>query len=187
MTLPVLARSMAIAAFVAALAGPAVAQDYAYSDLDLDACEVLRTYEEGGGVDLRCDGYGGFDVFVSEGDARMDVDFGQPNETFQTFSAFNSVGTKVEWFADVNGVQAAILRFLIDVDGRSAQALVVSKVGIPDAPGCVIGVVNAAAEQANGVARGLAAMAPAFDCDSDPIAVLAGKNTLVGDFSGAMQ
>jgi hypothetical protein len=126
-------------------------------------------------------------VFVSEGDARTDVDFGVRNDEFQTFSAFNGVGTTVEWMSGENGIEAAALRFLIDVDGRSAEALVVSKVGTEDAPGCVIGVVNAASDQANGVARGIGAMASAFDCDNDRIIVLPGANALVGDFSGARQ
>lgn len=168
----------------AAAAGPAWAQS-TYTTLDLEACEVLRVYEEVGGADLRCDGHGGFDVFVSEGDARMDVDFGVRNKAFQTFSAFNNVGKTIEWLDDEDGVQAAVIRFLIDVDGRKAEALVVSKVGIPDAPGCVVAVVDAAAEQANGTARGLGAMARFFDCDNDGIVIVPGARALVADFSGA--
>ena len=45
----------------AAAASPAWAQS-SYTTLDLEACEVLKVYEEGGGADLRCDGHGGFDV-----------------------------------------------------------------------------------------------------------------------------
>lgn len=170
----------------AAAAGPAWAQS-SYTTLDLEACEVLKVYEEGGGADLRCDGQGGFDVFVSEGDARMDVDFGVRNEAFETFSAFNNIGKTIEWMEDQDGLQAAIIRFLIDVDGRKAEALVVSKVGTPDAPGCVVAVVDAAAEQANGTARGLGAMAKFFDCDSDRIVIVPGARALVADFSGANQ
>ncbi len=180
-------RALATAALVAAAMGPAWAEDYAYTELDLDQCEVLRSYEEGGGVDLRCPGLDGLDVFVSDGDARMDVDFGVPNDQFETFSAFNGVGGTVEWMSGDTGIEAAALRFLIDVDGRSAEALVVSKVGTAEAPGCVIGVVNAASDQANGVARGIGAMAPNFDCASDRIIVLPGASDLVGDFSGARQ
>lgn len=170
----------------AAAAGPAWAQS-TYTTLDLDACKVLKVYEEGGGADLRCDGHGLFDVFVSEGDARMDVDFGVRNEAFQTFSAFNNLGKTIEWLDDEDGVQAAVIRFLIDADGRKAEALVVSKVGTPDAPGCVVAVVDAAAEQANGTARGLGAMAKFFDCDSDRIVIVPGARALVADFSGANQ
>ncbi|KQV09692.1 hypothetical protein [Devosia sp. Root105] len=173
-------------AVVALAAGSASAQS-SYTPLDLDACEVLKVYEEAGGADLRCPGHGGFDVFVSEGDARMDVDFGVRNEAFETFSAFNSVGKTVEWLEDEDGVQAAVLRFLIDVDGRSAEALVVSKVGLREAPGCVVAIVDAAAEQANGTARGLGAMAKFFDCDSDGVMIVPGARGLVADFSGANQ
>jgi len=167
-------------------AGPAAAQS-SYTTLDLDACETLRVYEETGGGEFRCAGYGGFDVFVSDGDARMDVDFGAPNDRFQTFSAFNGVGQTIEWIEDVDGVQAALIRFLIDVDGRSAEALVVSKVGLPGDPGCVVGIVDAAADQANGVARGLGNMAKLFDCSADDIIIVPGARPLVADFSGANQ
>lgn len=171
---------------VAFTAAPVWAQS-SYTPLDLDDCEVLKVYEEAGGTDLRCDGQGGSDVFVSEGDARMDVDFGVRNEAFETFSAFNRVGKTVEWLEDEGGVQAAVLRFLIDIDGRSAEALVVSKVGLRNAPGCVVAIVDAAAEQANGTARGLGAMAKFFDCDSDRVVIVPGARGLVANFSGANQ
>jgi len=181
-------RRPSVPAAVAVLAvGTAAAQDYHYTPLDLVSCDVVKRYEMGLGVDLRCDGFGGLDVFVSEGDARMDVDFGSRNEDFQTFSAFNGVGGTVEWMRGDNGIEAATVRYLIDVDGRKAEALVVSKVGTDAAPGCVMGVVNAASDQANGVARGIGAMAPSFDCSTDQIVVLPGASDLVADFSGARQ
>lgn len=180
-------RALSMAAAVAMLAaGPAMAQS-SYTTLDLDDCETLRVYEETGGGVFRCDGYGGFDVYVSDGDARMDIDFGVPNDRFQTFTAFNGVGDTIEWLEDVDGVQAAIIRFLIDVDGRSAQALVVSKVGVRDDPGCVVAIVDAAADQANGVARGLGNMAKLFDCSDDDIIIVPGARPPVAEFSGANQ
>ena len=77
---------------------------------------------------------------------------------------------------------------LIDVDGRSAEALVVSRVGTPSAPGCVVGIVDGAAEQANGHrARFGGPMARFFDCSRDAVVVLSGDNALVAGFSGANQ
>lgn len=184
--MPLRPAHLLVAALVSGAAAPVCAAGFYHTPLDLEACEVTRTYE-GGGADLRCPGYGGFDVFVSEGDARTDVDFGLRNDDFQTFSAFNGVGRTVEWLETENGVEAATIRFLIDVDGRSAQALVVSRVGVPGAPGCVVGIVDAAAEQANGVARGLAALASQFDCAADRIVIVPGARDLVQDFSGARQ
>ena len=172
---------LALAASIAA--GPALAQ-FSYTTIDYDDCETLETYEDGG-VALRCEGYGGFDVYPSDGDARMEVDYGVRNEDFETFSAFNSAGETVEWFEDIDGVQAATLRFFIDVDDRKAQALVVSKVGVPDTPGCVVGVVDAALEQANGVARGIASVAKYFDCDRDAVVIVPGASELVLGFNGA--
>lgn len=174
-------------AMIAAFAVPAgmVQAESVYTDLDLDACDVIETYE-GGGADLRCDGLDGWDVLVHEGDARTDVDYGYANDNFETFSAFNGPGTKVEWMLDESGAPyATALRFLIDVDGRKAQALVVSKPGNSEEPGCVVGVVDAAADQANGVARGLGAMAPLFDCQNDPVVIVPGASELVAQFNGA--
>jgi hypothetical protein len=165
-------------------AGPGFAQSD-YTRLDFDSCEVIATYEEAGGIDLKCPGYGGFAVYVSEGDARMDVDYGAPSGAFETFFAFNAVGETIEWFYDINGVQAAALRFFIDVDGRNAQALVVSKVGLPGDPGCVVGIVDAALEQANGMARGIGLMAPLFDCAVDRVVIAPGASELVAGFGGA--
>lgn len=174
----------AIAVALIAVAGPALAAS-AYTDLDTDDCEILETYEDGG-VELRCDGYGGFDVFVSDGDARMEVDYGVRNDSFETFSAFNGVGERIEWMLDDEGAPyATALRFLIDVDGRKAQALVVSTIGTRGEPGCVVGVVDAAADQANGIARGLGAMASLFDCSSDQDVIVPGAAELVAGFNGA--
>ena len=180
-----LARLAMIIAF-AAVATAARAES-AYTTLDLNACEVLKVYEESGGVELRCDGYGGIDVFVSEGDARMEVDYGSRNENFESFGAFNGVGETVEWMLDDDGVPyAAALRFHLDNDGTlGAQALVVARIGSTDAPGCVVGVVDAATEQANGIARGLGALAPIFDCASDKAVIVPGASELVLTFSGA--
>jgi hypothetical protein len=169
-----------------ALCSPASAESF-YTKLDLDACTVLSMDEEVGGVELLCPGYGGFDVYVSDFDARMSVDYGVTNDRFETFAAFNSVGETIEWLTDDNGVQATVLRFFIDVDGRKAQALVASKVGYRGEPGCVIGVVDAAMEQANGIARGLAAMSQVFDCTTDRVVIVPGASELVAQFSGASQ
>lgn len=178
-----LARLTLIVAFAVL---PSLAQaESVYTDLDLDACDVIETYE-GGGADLRCDGLEGWDVLVHDGDARTDVDYGYTNDNFETFSAFNGPGKKIEWMLGESGEPyAAALRFLIDVDGRKAQALVVSKPGNSEVPGCVVGVVDAAADQANGVARGLGAFAPSFDCSSDPVVIVPGASELVSQFNGA--
>src|SRR6478672_795604 len=123
-----IASALLTLAAVAALSGGAQAASV-YSKIVDAECKVLKTYEDGG-ADLRCPGHDGLDVFVSEGDARLDVDFGAKNDSFETFSAFNNIGDTVEWLTNADGVaEAAIIRYLISVDGREAQALVISRVG----------------------------------------------------------
>jgi len=171
----------------AALVGGGAQAASTYTKIDDASCEILETYEDGG-ADMRCPGLPGLDVYISEGDARVDVDFGFRGETFETFSAFNDVGDTVEWLSDGNGVpQAAIIRYFITVDGRDAQALVVSRINTESQDGCVIGVVDARLEQANGMARGIGAMASTFDCSIDPVVIAPGASELVLGFNGANQ
>lgn len=178
-----IASALLTLAAVAALSGGAEAASV-YSKIVDAECTVLKTYEDGG-ADLRCPGHDGLDVFVSEGDARLDVDFGAKNDSFETFSAFNTIGDTVEWLTNADGVaEAAIIRYLISVDGREAQALVISRVGSESEPGCVVGVVDAALDQANGMARGIGAMAPLFDCSADRVVIAPGAGELVAGFTG---
>ena len=178
-----IASALLTLAAVAAPGGGAPAASV-YSKIGDGDCTGRKTYEDGG-ADLRCPGHDGLDVFVSEGDARLDVDFGVKSDSFETFSAFNTIGDTVEWLTNADGVaEAAIIRYLISVDGREAQALVISRVGSESEPGCVVGVVDAALEQANGMARGIGAMAPLFDCSADRVVIAPGAGELVAGFSG---
>ncbi len=52
--------------------------------------------EESGGVELRCLGFAGIPLYVTEGDLRMDVDVGMPNGAWTSLGPFNSLGATVE-------------------------------------------------------------------------------------------
>jgi len=168
---PIVAAGMLAAGLAAA---PALAAESAYTDLDTDNCTVLKRYEEGGGIKLECAGYKDIPVYVNDGDARMDVDYGAPNEEFETFGPFSTIGDTIEWRLGENGAPfAAIIRFHLDtgVTGGpedKSQVLVVSSIGKPGAPGCVVAAVDAASDQANGIARGAAAFAARHQCGSEP-------------------
>jgi hypothetical protein len=157
--------------------GQAHAAESVYTTLDLDACAVLAQDRESGGILLQCEGMPDYPVFASEGDLRFDVDYGVQNNIWQSFGPFNSINETVEWRVADGVPHAAILRFFIDTGMTGGaedkgEALVVSRVGTDTAPGCVVAVVDAKVEQANGVARGAAAMAARFDCGTDmPVAV----------------
>ena len=101
-----IASALLTLAAVAALGGGAQAASVYSKIVDAD-CTVLKTYEDGG-ADLRCPGHDGLEVFVSEGDARLDVDFGVKSESFETFSAFNTIGDTVEWLTNADGVAVLI-------------------------------------------------------------------------------
>ena len=59
-----------------------------------------------------------------------------------------------------------------------------SRVGSGSEPGCVVGVVDTALDQANGMARGIGAMAPLFDCSADRVVIAPGASELVAGFTG---
>src|SRR5690606_33747299 len=87
------------------LAVPAQAYDSAYTELDLDACPVIETYEVG--ADWLCEGYGGIAVLVSEGDLRFTVSYGKDaaaESAFgQGFGPFNDLGPRIEWLLEADG------------------------------------------------------------------------------------
>lgn len=156
---------------------PAHAAESIYTSLDLDACTILSQSEEGGSVSLRCEGLPGYPVFAAEGDLRFDIDYGVANQFWQSFGPFNAPGDTVEWRVHDGEPFATIARYFIDTGMTGGpedkgQVLVVSRVGTQNAPGCVVALVDAKVEQANGVARGTAAMASDFPCDAaQPVAI----------------
>ncbi|MBO0903014.1 hypothetical protein [Jiella sonneratiae] len=171
-------RGAAAALLLAAgggLAGsPAAAAgtDSAYTKLDLDGCTVLQEYEDGGGVDLECAGYKGIPVFVSEGDLRVDVDFGEKNDDFSSFSPFNEPGETIEWRLSGGKPFAAILRFHLDPgdgSGKITDVLAVHTIAGEGRASCPVGYVDASANaDANVLARAVAdEVARRFACGSD--------------------
>lgn len=149
-----------------------------YTTLNLDACQVLKTYEESGGVDLRCDGFKDVPVYVSEGDLRFYVSYGERSDVPAQFAPFNTLGKKVEWRLDEDGQPvAAIVRHHLDISAgaedddspKERQVLSISSIGTKEKPGCVIGMVNASTNpNANQLARQIADhYARAFRCGVD--------------------
>jgi hypothetical protein len=143
-----------------------------YTPLKLEACENITPPEaaEFGGV-FRCEGYGGTDVRVAEGDLRMFVSYGPDAATQtaaeQTVPAFNTTGETLEWRLADGTPFATILRFHWDSDGQKGSTLVVTRLGGTDA--CHVAHIQAAGNQnANALARQVAdGQARGFDCKRD--------------------
>lgn len=169
---------------------PSHAAESIYTKLDLDACTVLERHEDHASVRMVCEGHANHPVYITEGDLRFDVDYGIENSLWESFGPFNTLGETIEWRVQDGWVYAAILRYFLDTGMTGGaedkgQALVVSKVSDGSAPGCVVAVIDAAVEQANGVARGAAAMAGRFRC-GDPTIAIGPEGSFVFSFTGAV-
>jgi hypothetical protein len=172
-------RSLAVLLAPAAIllvkpAGAAEASSV-YSTFELKTCKVLSRDRETGGVIQRCNGSGGFQIFVAEDDLRFFVGFG-PNgrkqRAFeQTLSPFNSINQTVEFRLrpDNKHPFAAILRYrTAGEDGReTGQVLVVTKIQGNQA--CHMAYIDARANpNPNEIARQAAdSMFASFDCGKD--------------------
>ncbi|MEI9408419.1 hypothetical protein [Mesorhizobium salmacidum] len=155
----------------------------AYTDLDWKKdCVTYAQAEQGDGdwADLACSGYRGYSVLIGYDDARESLFYGFPpggdmTSAWESFSALNSSGAKVEWRIETNGDKAvpfAVIhrRSISDPEDetKKTEVLLVAKVAQMDArDGCTVGLVLAtgnltandqarkiADEKAKGFARG---------------------------------
>lgn len=157
---------------------PASAQsiESAYTEIDLDDCVMMDSYELG--ASFACPGYKGYPLYIAEGDLRMFVSygFGAPDEIAagQTFPAFNTINKTLEWrlVETEYGWKpfATILRFFTqsgDGSEPDGQFLVVTTL----APGntCHVAYIDAKrVSNANELARDYAdGLATVFDCERD--------------------
>jgi hypothetical protein len=157
---------------------PAAAENLsAYSKINLDACRAIPPdpddpLESGA---WWCDGHAGIPVYVSEGDLRFFVSYGEsaPDELAAktTLPAFNHIGETIEWRLAPDGAPfATILRFYTSTgDGApDGQVLVITRLGGPGQI-CHLGYVDARTNpDANALAREVADNgAETFDCDRE--------------------
>jgi hypothetical protein len=157
---------------------PAAAENLsAYSKVNLDACRAIPPapddpLESGA---WWCDGHAGIPVYVSEGDLRFFVSYGEsaPDELAAktTLPAFNHIGETIEWRLASDGRPfATILRFFTSTgDGApDGQVLVITKLGGPGQI-CHLGYVDARTNpDANALAREVADNGSTdFDCGRD--------------------
>lgn len=161
----------------------------AYTDLDpAKDCTTVAAAEDGEGdwANLVCAGYRGYPVLLYSADLRESVFYGFPPAgdlapAWESFGAFNSVGTKIEWRIETEGAIAhpfaAIHRWRVS-DGehpdRQTEVLVIEKVGqLHLREGCAVGLVRATGNpEANKQARRIAdENARNFTCGSDRIEI----------------
>ncbi|QPC90249.1 hypothetical protein [Mesorhizobium sp. INR15] len=164
----------------------------AYTDLDSKKdCVTYAQAAEGEGdwAELACSGYRGYPVLIAYDDARESLFYGFPpggdmTSAWESFSAFNSSGAKIEWRIETTGDKAVpfavIHRWTVsnpEDEKKSTDVLLVAKVAQMDArEGCTVGLVLATGNpSANDQARKLAdEKARSFACGKD-------KHTVIGN------
>jgi hypothetical protein len=170
----------------------------AYTDIDAEkTCSIFSANEEGGEfANLACNGWRGYPVLIYSGDLRESVFYGFPPDgdlapAWESFSAFNSTGPRIEWRIETDGSRsvpfAAIHRWFVSADpenpDKQTEVLVVEKVGqMHERQGCAVGLVLATGNpQANEEARRIAdERARHFSCGVDQRVVVGDS---VPDFS----
>ncbi|TPL70810.1 hypothetical protein [Mesorhizobium sp. B2-3-15] len=187
-------RSLLIPLTFAGLCQAAQAGDISSTYTDLDWKKDCVTYaqaEQGDGdwADLACSGYRGYPVLVGYDDARESLFYGFPpggdmTSVWESFSALNSSGAKVEWRVETNGDKAvpfAVIHRRSISNGedetKKTEVLLVAKVAQMDArDGCTVGLVLATGNPAaNDQARKIAdEKAKGFACGKD-------KRVVIGD------
>lgn len=194
-------KARALVLLAALWAPGAFGAESLFTKLVLDRCKTVS--EDQGGVILRCPGLKKYPILYKEGDLRPSVFYGPVNKdysdsAFESFSAFASVNTTVEWRIADKKPYAAIVRFFISnadpqtgatPDSLKGQVLVVSRVASSDdGRSCVIGMVDALANRnANEIARKLAdEQASQFACGSDQALFEGEKGPLSSTFSSSL-
>jgi hypothetical protein len=152
---------------LAALAG---APTSAYTPLNLDSCEIVSVAHSGEGdwMNRRCEGRDGIILYVSEDDARFDIDAGVDNGEWESPAQLNELGPQLEWRLDDGRPFALIYRYNIPeamAGGRSMLA--VESIGRTGRPGCLVALLTAT-PGANERAREIAdRSARSFRCGTD--------------------
>jgi hypothetical protein len=152
---------------LAALAG---APTSAYTQLNLDNCEIYSVAHAGEGdwSNRRCPGRNGVTLFVNEDDARFDVDAGVDNNVWESPSPLNELGPQVEWRLEGGRPFAIIYRYSIaEAAAGGRSMLAVESIGRAGRPGCLVALITAT-PAANARARQIAdTRARTFRCGRD--------------------
>lgn len=170
-------RKFALILGALVVASPAGAAEFvsAYTDVDVDDCQMISSDEVGG--TWQCEGLDGYPVTISEGDLRMTVSYGENAmdevAMSQGFGPFNRLGAKMEWLApkdDPDKPVATILRWYLQKSEGLGESQILVVTQLEPGAVCQVAWVDATANKnANDLAREAAAeLAGDFDCGGMP-------------------
>ena len=141
--------------------------DSVYVDIERTECATLAQDPESGAIRQRCVGYRDIPLFVHDADARIDIDAGADDGRFDTLSALNGPGSRVEFRLHQDRPIAIIYRVKPGPEG-GRPVLFVKKIGDARTSGCTIARIDATRPRANARAREVAdTLAATFDCGVD--------------------
>lgn len=147
----------------------------AYTDVDVEQCEMLSSDEIG--ATWACEGLNGYPIVISEGDLRMTVSYGDNamDEVAmnQGFGPFNRLGAKMEWLSpadDPDNPVATILRWYLQQGEGPGESQILVVTQLEPGAVCQVAWIDATANpDANELAREAAAeLAGDFDCEGMP-------------------
>jgi hypothetical protein len=170
-------RKLALILGALLLASPASAAGFvsAYTDVDIEQCEMLSSDEVG--ATWACEGLDGYPVTISEGDLRMTVSYGEDAmdevAMSQGFGPFNRLGAKMEWLSpkdDPDNPVATILRWYLQKGEGPGESQILVVTQLEPGAVCQIAWIDATANKnANEMAREAAEeLAGDFDCEGMP-------------------
>lgn len=170
-------RKFALIAAALLISLPAGAAEFvsAYTDVDLDACEMISSDEVG--ATWACEGLDGYPVVISEGDLRMTVSYGENAmdevAMSQGFGPFNRLGAKMEWLApadDPDNPVATILRWYLQKGEGPGESQILVVTQLEPGAVCQVAWIDATANpNANEMARDAAEeLVGGFDCGGMP-------------------
>jgi hypothetical protein len=170
-------RKLALILGALLFASPASAAEFvsAYTDVDIEQCEMLSSDEVG--ATWACEGLDGYPVTISEGDLRMTVSYGEDAmdevAMSQGFGAFNRLGAKMEWLTpkdDPDNPVATILRWYLQKGEGPGESQILVVTQLEPGAVCQIAWIDATANKnANEMAREAAEeLAGDFDCEGMP-------------------
>ena len=149
----------------------------AYSNLNLENCEIIGSNAESTDKTYKCDGYQNMSVFARDGDGRFTLAAGQTPDFLVERQPFNTPGEKIEWRLKDGEPHAIIYRLNFQgpkSDEAGEGVLVVASLPANGQSGCAQALVKQGSDQLNAARRYADMINGESDCPNEP-AILGGE------------
>tara|TARA_R110002020_G_scaffold152123_3_gene329706 strand:+ start:301 stop:951 length:651 start_codon:yes stop_codon:yes gene_type:complete len=148
----------------------------AYSNLNLENCEIIESSAESADKTYQCDGYQNMNLFVRDGDGRFTLSAGQAPDFLVGRQPFNMPGGKVEWRLKDGEPHALIYRLNFQDPkpaGAGDDVLVVASLPAGGQSGCAQALVKQGPNQTKAARRYADMINEESDCPNEPAIISA--------------